>query len=1279
MSSTPAAPGAAEPFAKSIERLEVLLGQIADGVTVQDQNGRLIYANDAAARLAGLESAHEMLTLPVRELVDRFELLDEHGAPLPPERLPGRVALAQGKSAEETIRYRIRTTGEERWSLVRATPILNGVGVVEAAVNVFHDVTSSKRAEAGLRFLAEASELLSQSLDYDSTLARVARLAVPRVADWCMVYMLEPDGSIARLAVEHAGGLHLDVLQRLGGREFDRDAEVGVPAVLRTGRAQLHADADSRLVAADVLDPEELVEELESLGIVSWMCVPLVARDRTIGAISLLSAESRRRFDESDLALAQELARHAALAVDNARLYRTAHETAASLDTLLSAAPVGLGFWDRDLRYVRINDALAEMNGLPVSDHLGRTVEEVLPDLGPGLAALWRGILETGEPLLDVEIEGETPARPGVVRHWLANYYPVTGDDGEAIGLGGIVIEITDRKHAEAELEQARRRLEFLAEVGRVLAGLVDHHDTLARMPSLCVPRLADACAVYVPDTGDEALVRAAHAHSEADPFSTSLAPRYDIAGGADAGEPVVRAFLDRRPQLLSRLPAGSLESARRDGSAMILPLEARGRCYGVLTLSSHQSGRHGATDFSLAQELTGRVALALDRSRLFEEARESYALVDTLLARAPVGLAFFDPQLRFARVNDAFAEIAGIAASDHVGRTVGDVLPTLGHRMSEDMRRVVTTGEPVLGAEVAGEAGAQPGVTRSWLTSYYPVRDETGTALGLGAVLVETTAAKHAEEERAQLLDAERRARTRLEFLAEASRVLASSLDYEATLRQVARLAVPELADWCALDTVGEDGSLKRLAVAHSDPAKELFASELAARYPPDPDATMGPLHVARTGEPELVPELTDEMIEAAAQDDEHLAMLRELGFTSYLCVPLHTRREVAGVLTFVSAESGRHYDETDLALAEELARRAAVAIENARLYGEARRRARAVQALRFVGDGVVLLDGEGVVRLWNPAAEVITGLSAQDVLGRAARDAVPGWGELAPRVPLGGRPETLPLELEGRELWLSIAGVGFPAGSVYTFRDMTEELALERMKTDFVSTVSHELRTPLAAIYGAAQTLRREDVELGDSQRADLVTMIAGEAERLARIVSDILWASRLESGVMHVSIESCDAGEIAEGVVRAARLHLPPDVTIELEAPVDPPAVAGDSDKVRQVLANLVENAVKYAPGGGPVEVALELRAGTMRFAVMDRGLGIPPAERERVFEKFFRLDPNLTRGVGGTGLGLYICRELVTRMGGRVWIEARAGGGSTFAFELPLAEPSPRPGR
>ena len=225
-----------------------------------------------------------------------------------------------------------------------------------------------------------------------------------------------------------------------------------------------------------------------------------------------------------------------------------------------------------------------------------------------------------------------------------------------------------------------------------------------------------------------------------------------------------------------------------------------------------------------------------------------------------------------------------------------------------------------------------------------------------------------------------------------------------------------------------------------------------------------------------------------------------------------------------------------------------------------------------------------------------------------------------------------------------------------------------LDRLKNEFIAIVSHELRTPVASVYGATMTLQQR--ELDERRRDSLLSVIFTESARLARLVEQVVWASRFEAGHTRLSLERCEPRQLAEEVIKAARLHLPETLSIELSADSPPPVLA-DPERVRQVLVNLLDNAVKFSPEGGRIAVAIERSDGSVRFAVADEGIGIPPREQARIFDKFHRLDPNLTRGVGGTGLGLYICQELVRQMNGRIWVDSRENEGSTFVFELPRA--------
>ena len=336
---------------------------------------------------------------------------------------------------------------------------------------------------------------------------------------------------------------------------------------------------------------------------------------------------------------------------------------------------------------------------------------------------------------------------------------------------------------------------------------------------------------------------------------------------------------------------------------------------------------------------------------------------------------------------------------------------------------------------------------------------------------------------------------------------------------------------------------------------------------------------------------------------------------------------------------------------------------------------RAQAAQVLSHVGDGVFLVDQGGTISLWNPGAENMTGVNAERILGRRPEEVFRHWRDNAPRpTPSDEKPlsKTGRYEIDGNELWLSVSAVESPVGTVYAFRDLTEEYRLEETRSDFVATVSHELRTPLASIHGAANTLRSRDEQLQPSTRRQLLEVVFEQSERLAHLVDQILLANQLSSGSAHVERRSFDAAPVARDVVAALRHTTPAGIDLQLHAPSDLPAALGDPERVRQILVNLVDNACKYSPRGGRIDVTLARANGNVRFSVRDEGLGIPGAEQRRIFQKFYRLDAGMTRGVGGSGLGLFICRELVALMDGRLWVTSRPGVGSTFSFELPVGE-------
>jgi two-component system phosphate regulon sensor histidine kinase PhoR len=243
---------------------------------------------------------------------------------------------------------------------------------------------------------------------------------------------------------------------------------------------------------------------------------------------------------------------------------------------------------------------------------------------------------------------------------------------------------------------------------------------------------------------------------------------------------------------------------------------------------------------------------------------------------------------------------------------------------------------------------------------------------------------------------------------------------------------------------------------------------------------------------------------------------------------------------------------------------------------------------------------------------------------------------------------------------VWLSLYGAAFEGGTVYAFRDVTGLRELESLRSDVIATVSHELRTPIAAVFGAAQTLRGRKLE--PAMADALLAIIDTESVRLAALVEEILLTSQLDSDAVRLAHTRVDPVAAIESVTRSFD---PGRLEIDVQDPLGP--AMGDPEKLRQVLSNLIENALKY--GAPPVTVRACMVRDAIRFEVTDRGPGIPRSEQQRIFDKFYRLDPHMTHGVRGTGLGLYICRELVHRMQGRIGVESAEGDGATFWIELP----------
>jgi two-component system, OmpR family, phosphate regulon sensor histidine kinase PhoR len=662
-----------------------------------------------------------------------------------------------------------------------------------------------------------------------------------------------------------------------------------------------------------------------------------------------------------------------------------------------------------------------------------------------------------------------------------------------------------------------------------------------------------------------------------------------------------------------------------------------------------------------------GFVAYRLRRRR--DETREKYR---TVLETSPVVTWMYEPS---DRAGTRYVSPQLEALTGYTPKRWESDREVFAETVHPDDRERVTTeltdaAERGLPADIEYRLVARDGRV-VWVRELATtVCDADGAPLYGLSHLVDVSERHRSDAERERALAAERAAlastrerQGRIDLLGASAQLLASSLDPRLRVQRVAELLVRGFADWCVVD-LGEDAeSLQRLAVAGSDRARAAAGSP---GRPTDPAVRA----VVERGESQIVPPLGED--ENGSPD-----FLEGIAASSIVCVPIDARGRRFGALTVTRTAKGSVFGADDLALVADLAGRIGVSLDADRLVREVEERANASRVLAHVADGVLLVDLAGVVRLWNPAAERITGIGTADAVGRPAVEVISGWEDRADSVPVAANPDPghreviIPIETPDGERWVAVSGVEFFGGTVYAFRDLTEVRRLEELKSDFIATASHELRTPLAAIYGAAQTLLRHDFALDEGGRDRFLSLIADESERLSRIVNEILLANQLDAGRLDFAPEPFDPVELVDRVVDAARANAPAGISLEF-TPVEPLApVAADRDRVRQVLVNLIENAIKYSPDGGRIDIGVETNDDNALFSVSDEGLGIPREERAHIFEKFYRVDPQMSRGVGGTGLGLYICRELIDRMGGRISVDENERGGSTFQFDLPLA--------
>jgi PAS domain S-box-containing protein len=532
-------------------------------------------------------------------------------------------------------------------------------------------------------------------------------------------------------------------------------------------------------------------------------------------------------------------------------------------------------------------------------------------------------------------------------------------------------------------------------------------------------------------------------------------------------------------------------------------------------------------------------------------------------------------------------------------------------------------------------------------------------------------------------------------QFMDQASILLASSLDYNKTLQSIAQLAVQNLADWCGIDLLNEKDEIEQVVVAHVDPKKVDWARDLRKKTPVNMNQNTGIAKVLKTGKSEFYPYISDDIIKMTNPDPKQQKLIRRLGLRSAILVPLIIRDKTIGAISFISAREDNLYNERRLRLAEDLARRASQAIENAILFkhleNELDERKKVEVALResetkyrklFESNiiGVVVSNLTGELIEVNQTFLNMIGYTIDDFkkgsfnfneitpekwLSENARaiEEVRHYGEAAPWEKEYYRKDgsTIPVLL-GSTI------IDPKKETVLTFiLDISEQKAIEHRKDDFISIASHELKTPVTSMKVFTQLLAKRFGKQEDESTVALVNKMDTQLNKLIVLISDLLDVSRIQSGKLALRPETFDFDQLVQETIES--LEQTTKHTIEFNDGTSI-KVEADRERIGQVITNFLTNAIKYSPDNKKIIVSVEHTKKEIKFGVKDFGLGISKEEQDRIFDRFYQASSSQESTFPGLGMGLYICAEIIRRHSGKIWVESKKGKGSHFFFTIPL---------
>lgn len=590
----------------------------------------------------------------------------------------------------------------------------------------------------------------------------------------------------------------------------------------------------------------------------------------------------------------------------------------------------------------------------------------------------------------------------------------------------------------------------------------------------------------------------------------------------------------------------------------------------------------------------------------------------------AGIGLCIHDQNLRFVQINEALAAINGYSVTDHLGRTITELLPELASTVNSLFEQVLTTGQPIIDLEITAEVPSQPGAMRYWLASYFPIlsSDSDAQTVGVGVIVTEISDRKQAE-------DALRVSQARLAGILDNANDAIISVD----------------SDQCII--LFNQGAEKIFGYVADEVKGQPLSLLLPTRF-----ATIHRLHVEQ---------FRESGNQARRMGGRAEVYGRRKDGTEFPAEASISKLDLNGKQTFT-------------AFLRDVTQRKQSEAASAQL----------ASIVASSDEAIISKTIEGIVISWNASAERLFGYSAEEMIGNPLTKIIPADRleeevrilEHLKRGECINHYETVRQRKDGTliEIAITISPIrdvsGKVIGAAKIAHDITEQRAVERMKAEFISIVSHELRTPLTSINGALELLSTGLIQPESERGQETIGIAAMEADRLTRLVNDILDLERLESGKIRLERQPWDLAQLMTRAVDFMQLTAN---QLNITLFVEPLSVIldVDDDRILQVLTNLLSNAVKFSPKHSTIWLTAEIyREHYILITVRDQGRGIPAHKLESIFERFQQVDASDSRKKGGTGLGLAICRSIVQQHGGAIWAESVLEQGSRFHFTLPL---------